>query len=402
MKKLIFIALIFLGSVTIAEAGPYRGGMTFNYFYSSLSPYGEWIQLDAGLYGWHPYNVRADWRPYDIGRWCWTDDGWYWDSYEPFGWAVYHYGRWYYDDYYGWMWVPDYEWAPAWVEWRYNDDYIGWAPLPPYATFNINFGIHFSIRWNSRPFYWNFVRYNHFCGYNIHNYLIDQRYVGGIYSRTRYRTNYYDRRGRIVNGGIDKDFVERRGGYRIVERPIDRTDNFDKYSRGRGERSDRIIDFTPSEREISRTSDIGRVEAKRYSGKENLRIDKITVERNNFGERNVERSNNETRNENGRNIIRSEREKIDINSRGIEQERNTRSEEPRKEVKKPEKQNPILNKSDKKYERPREVQPQRNADLGIRNERKQSNVQRETTQRSSVQRNERKSQPQRKSERPRR
>src|SRR5688572_32433779 len=41
-----------------------------------------------------------------------TDDGWFWDSDERFGWATYHYGRWINHRYYGWVWVPGTEWAP--------------------------------------------------------------------------------------------------------------------------------------------------------------------------------------------------------------------------------------------------------------------------------------------------
>jgi hypothetical protein len=60
-----------------------------------------------------------------------TDVGWTWVSYEDFGWAAYHYGRWIRLEDYGWCWVPGYEWGPAWVSWRTGGDYIGWAPLPP-------------------------------------------------------------------------------------------------------------------------------------------------------------------------------------------------------------------------------------------------------------------------------
>ena len=31
-------------------------------------------------------------------------------------------GRWFFDDSYGWVWVPGSEWAPAWVAWRYGDN----------------------------------------------------------------------------------------------------------------------------------------------------------------------------------------------------------------------------------------------------------------------------------------
>ena len=100
-------------------------------FYDELDPYGQWA--------WHPrYRlcVAADdgvarWRPYTVGRWIYSDYGWYWDSREPFAWAVYHYGRWGYDPDYGWFWVPGDVWAPAWVQWRYSDNYVGWAPIGP-------------------------------------------------------------------------------------------------------------------------------------------------------------------------------------------------------------------------------------------------------------------------------
>ncbi|MFM8785319.1 MAG: DUF6600 domain-containing protein, partial [Phycisphaerales bacterium] len=37
--------------------------------------------------------------------------GLYWHSYEPFGWAVYHYGRWAWWDPRGWVWIPDKTWG---------------------------------------------------------------------------------------------------------------------------------------------------------------------------------------------------------------------------------------------------------------------------------------------------
>jgi hypothetical protein len=64
------------------------------------------------------------------------------------------------DDYYGWIWIPDYEWAPAWVEWRYDDAYIGWAPLPPYAVFSIHIGIHYTYDYYVPYRHWHYVNYN--------------------------------------------------------------------------------------------------------------------------------------------------------------------------------------------------------------------------------------------------
>ncbi|MEY2466055.1 MAG: hypothetical protein QOD03_576 [Verrucomicrobiota bacterium] len=100
-------------------------------FYEPLTPYGSWVEV--GSYGrcWHPARVEADWQPYTVGHWEWTDVGWYWVSDEQWAWATYHYGYWVNDSQYGWCWIPGTEWAPSWVTWRESDDYIGWAPYAP-------------------------------------------------------------------------------------------------------------------------------------------------------------------------------------------------------------------------------------------------------------------------------
>jgi len=100
-------------------------------FEAPLAPHGTWVEV--GSYGrcWRPAHVSVEWRPYCSGEWVWTDCGWYWSSDEPWAWACYHYGWWVYDPALGWVWVPQVEWAPAWVSWRVGGGYIGWAPLPP-------------------------------------------------------------------------------------------------------------------------------------------------------------------------------------------------------------------------------------------------------------------------------
>jgi len=276
MKKTIIITALLIFMSIELDAKP-DFGISFSFFYSSLRPYGEWIQLDNDLVVWHPNGIHNRWRPYSNGRWSWTSDGWYWDSYEPFGWATYHYGRWYNDDYYGWIWIPDYDWAPAWVEWRYDDDYIGWAPLPPYASFEINFGIHFSIGWHSHYSYWNFVTYNRFCDHRVNNYFLDDRRVSRIYDNTRYRNNYYSNRDRIVNGGIDKSFIERKAGYRIAEREITSIDNFRDYDRVRSERSNKVYSYRPSDREVNNGRTAEKYDIKRGDNRSTLEREKVRM-----------------------------------------------------------------------------------------------------------------------------
>lgn len=105
--------------------------INLGFFYDDLAPYGNWVSTPRYGWAWTPANVADTWQPYEDGRWAWTDQGWTWISDEPFGWATYHYGRWYDDPSLGWAWVPGNEWAPSWVSFQEGPDYIGWAPLPP-------------------------------------------------------------------------------------------------------------------------------------------------------------------------------------------------------------------------------------------------------------------------------
>jgi len=123
---------------------------------------------------------KADWRPYTDGYWAHTNEGWLWNSYEDFGWATYHYGRWTRVNDFGWVWVPGYEWAPAWVAWRgtspdggdtseappppaasssVQTNYIGWAPLPPESQVEETVGFNAAVdsQYDLTPEYYNFV-----------------------------------------------------------------------------------------------------------------------------------------------------------------------------------------------------------------------------------------------------
>ncbi|MBI3852353.1 MAG: hypothetical protein HY298_19020 [Verrucomicrobia bacterium] len=113
-------------------------------FYAPLSPYGEWVVV--GSYGrcWRPARVAVGWRPYCNGHWVRCDAGWYWASDEPWGWATYHYGRWDFTARFGWVWVPQIQWAPAWVYWHEGGGYVGWAPLPPSARISVSGSVEFN------------------------------------------------------------------------------------------------------------------------------------------------------------------------------------------------------------------------------------------------------------------
>src|SRR5205085_5883481 len=132
--KRIFLALTILAltlpALRQAEA---RTDISIDFFYDNLGDDGSWIEAGEYGYCWQPSIAvsNASWRPYSDGYWAYTDLGWTWVSYEDFGWATYHYGRWIRLRGRGWVWVPGREWGPAWVSWRTGGDYVGWAPLPP-------------------------------------------------------------------------------------------------------------------------------------------------------------------------------------------------------------------------------------------------------------------------------
>ncbi|MES1210693.1 MAG: DUF6600 domain-containing protein, partial [Acidobacteriota bacterium] len=120
------------------QVGPSgRSTVDIGFFYDDLAPYGNWVERPQYGWVWTPRSVASTWHPYQEGHWVWTDEGCTWISDEPYGWATYHYGRWYDDPDYGWEWIPGDEYAPAWVSWQESDDYIGWAPLPPSVSFRV-------------------------------------------------------------------------------------------------------------------------------------------------------------------------------------------------------------------------------------------------------------------------
>lgn len=132
MKR--FLTLVALSALLLPAVNMLQAAdVSLDYFYDNLNG-GNWYEVADYGYVWQPdVATNPTWRPYTDGYWAYTDVGWTWVSYEDFGWATYHYGRWARLSDYGWVWVPGYDWGPAWVSWRTGGDYVGWAPLPPPA-----------------------------------------------------------------------------------------------------------------------------------------------------------------------------------------------------------------------------------------------------------------------------
>jgi hypothetical protein len=133
MKRLFLAVAMLALALPAAQRAEARVDVSIDFFYDNLADGGSWIEVGDYGYCWQPSVAvsNTSWRPYTDGYWAYTDLGWTWISYEDFGWATYHYGRWIRLRGRGWVWVPGREWGPAWVSWRTGGDYVGWAPLPP-------------------------------------------------------------------------------------------------------------------------------------------------------------------------------------------------------------------------------------------------------------------------------
>jgi uncharacterized protein YacL (UPF0231 family) len=210
----------------------------YGVFHDSLSSYGSWFDTQDYGYVWQPAVVhQSGWRPYTRGHWVCTDYGWTWVSEEPFGWATYHYGRWALLRGYGWIWVPGYEWAPAWVTWRESGSHIGWAPLPPetLAYSRHRWGSSVEVSFGIGPLWFSFIEYRNFGRPVRHHYLPVARNSYFI-SNTTNITNIYVQNNIIANGGPNYRTARQRAGRDI---PFYRLD-LDREGRDRNWRNARV------------------------------------------------------------------------------------------------------------------------------------------------------------------
>jgi hypothetical protein len=208
------LVLAALFAVVAPRASHAVTAASFDFFYDSLDPYGEWVEVPDYGYCWHPSGVDGDWAPYSDGYWAYTDAGWTWVSYEDWGAITYHYGRWVRLNDLGWCWVPGYEWGPAWVSWRSSDEYVGWAPLPPEVVFVNNVGISIWVdsAYGIGPGYYNFCRYHDFGAPAMRPCIINRNQNIVIINNTTNITNITvnPHRRLVFNGGPDYRLMQKR------------------------------------------------------------------------------------------------------------------------------------------------------------------------------------------------
>jgi hypothetical protein len=143
--------------------------------------------------------------------------GWLWVSDEPFGWAVYHYGRWGWANDIGWYWVPGTRWAPAWVAWHRTDEDVAWAPLPPdWDDDDDDIDIDVAFYQSAPIQYWQVVPVNFFLSIDIHEHIIrDRDHIRRVIREGDPEVVHIENN-IVVNNVIDVDFIEKHTDKEVV------------------------------------------------------------------------------------------------------------------------------------------------------------------------------------------
>ena len=223
------ISALFLPAALQATAAE----VSVDFFYNNLSG-GSWVEVGDYGYCWQPDVAVSDpsWRPYTDGYWAYTDVGWTWVSYEDFGWATYHYGRWVRLADYGWIWVPgrNLEWGPAWVSWRTGGAYIGWAPLPPEGEVVYEgrpITGHVDIEFDIGPAYYNFCDIRYIGEPVLRERIVDSRQNVTYINQTVNVTNITYKNKTVYNYGPDINVVNQYSSRPVQRLKLERQENVD-------------------------------------------------------------------------------------------------------------------------------------------------------------------------------
>ena len=200
----------------VAPVAPPGSDINLVYFQTQLGPYGQWVDVPPYGPAWRPNDAIQipGWRPYfNQGYWEYTEAGWFWHSDVAYGDITFHYGRWMRDLRYGWVWIPGYDWAPAWVSWRHAEGYAGWAPLPPAARFEVGVGLMFrgglavDVDFGLAPDDYVFVGYDHFLDHAYLPFLVPRERALGLFRGSLVMNDYRILDGRLVVEGLGRDRV---------------------------------------------------------------------------------------------------------------------------------------------------------------------------------------------------
>jgi hypothetical protein len=189
--------------------------VSFDMFYSNLSPHGSW--LVSGSYG---RVYQRGWNPYYDGHWQYADVGWVWVSDYDWGSIPYHYGTWVDDPEFGWVWVPGYTWAPAWVVFRTGPSAVGWAPVAPGFSLSVSLGGGGYYEPPASAFI--FVSTREFAAPRIRPYVISPQRTNVYIQNTTVVRNLTVQNNIVVNRGPDVRVIEQASGRQLRPEPVER------------------------------------------------------------------------------------------------------------------------------------------------------------------------------------
>jgi hypothetical protein len=217
MRGKIFIGTLLLAltatlSSAPAEAHP-GASVGFSLFFEEMAPYGEWVTVADYGEVWCPRHVESGWQPYLNGRWYYTDYGWTWFSFDPWGGDPYHYGTWVFEADWGWVWVPGTIWAPAWVTWCDEGGYIGWAPVPP--SFSIGLVGYSGPAIVDPPRSYVFVPTRSFVVADVRTVRVDPAQNVSLVSRGRRITSFAVSNHVVRTGGPQVSRIQKVAGTRV-------------------------------------------------------------------------------------------------------------------------------------------------------------------------------------------
>jgi hypothetical protein len=234
MKRILLaltILLLVLPTIKQAEAAT---DVSIDFFYDNIGSDGNWVEVADYGYCWQPDVAASNssWRPYSDGYWAYTDVGWTWVSYEDFGWATYHYGRWTRLRDRGWFWVPGREWGPAWVSWRTGGDYVGWAPLPPRGRGDVDYDDRpingqVDVDFDIGPAYYNFVDVRYIGEPVLRERIVEANLNVTYISQTVNVTNITYTNSTVHNYGPDYNTLSRYSTRPIRRMTLERDANVD-------------------------------------------------------------------------------------------------------------------------------------------------------------------------------
>ncbi len=117
--------------------------------------------------------------------------------------------------------------------------------------------------------------------------MVDPKYKYRIYSESRHTVRYRFEGERIINDGIDRNFVERKGG-RIIEAKVEETTRLRDFSERKfNERDDKVIIYKLDERNVNRDVDF---KFRKIDRSTSLDVSKIQTPRERIDTRSRERN----------------------------------------------------------------------------------------------------------------